>query len=434
MRVFEWSGSAWTQLGTDIDGNTSDFFGSSVSISADGTLFAASSSDGSSGGDSNGYVRVFHWYDSNWTQLGASIDGKATYDRIHSVSLSDIGNRVAFGAWGVDGNRGQARVYQYSGVDWVQLGDVLEGEARGDEFGNAVSLSSDGTRLAVGAYKNDEGDLYAGKVQVFYWTGSTWAQLGADIIEDTREGFFGNSVSLSDEGDRLAISALSSTGSGDYTGFVRVYHWSGSAWQQIGSDLFGEAANDSFGKQVALSANGNRLAVGADQNDANGDRSGHVRVFSLSEFNVFQINPGLNDHWYNPLTDGQGYYITVFPDLGKVNLTGFTWDTEHPPQGATAHFGNPGHRWFNALGNYADDQAVMNIKVASGGLFDTPVDQAPVERVRDGTIILTFDGCNSGLIEYDIPSIDRTGTVPIERIVGDNIAICEAFAAGESPW
>jgi hypothetical protein len=43
----------------------------------------------------------------------------------------------------------------------------------------------------------------------------------------------------------------------------------------------------------------------------------------------------------------------------------------------------------------------------------------------DGTIILTFTGCNSGTVEYDIPSIGRSGVVPIQRIVGDNIEQCE---------
>jgi len=46
----------------------------------------------------------------------------------------------------------------------------------------------------------------------------------------------------------------------------------------------------------------------------------------------------------------------------------------------------------------------------------------------DGTIILTFDGCNSGTVEYDITSINRQGTVPIQRVAGDNIVLCEALS------
>jgi len=70
----------------------------------------------------------------------------------------------------------------------------------------------------------------------------------------------------------------------------------------------------------------------------------------------------------------------------------------------------------------------MNIEITSGGLFDM---QSEVERTEpagaDGTITLTFENCNSGTVEYDIKSIDRQGIVPIQRVAGDNIALCEAL-------
>ena len=141
----------------------------------------------------------------------------------------------------------------------------------------------------------------------------------------------------------------------------------------------------------------------------------------------FQINPGLNDAWYDPVTDGQGFFITVFPDLGLVTLAWFTYDTALPPEDATANLGDPGQRWLTATGQYADDQATLNIKTTSGGLFDTPAEVAEVTRVPDGTIYLTFESCNSGTVEYFIPSIAQNGIVPIQRVAGDNIALCEAF-------
>jgi hypothetical protein len=136
------------------------------------------------------------------------------------------------------------------------------------------------------------------------------------------------------------------------------------------------------------------------------------------------MNVGLNDAWYNRATDGQGFFITVFPDIGYVSLSWFTYETERPPGGVTAHLGEPGHRWLLALGTYSGNQAVMDISITSGGVFDTPTE---VEEVVDGTIILTFSDCENGTIEYDIPSIDRRGIVPIKRVVGDNIALCETL-------
>jgi hypothetical protein len=142
----------------------------------------------------------------------------------------------------------------------------------------------------------------------------------------------------------------------------------------------------------------------------------------------FKINTGLSDAWYDPATDGQGFFITVLPDLGVVALAWFTYDTELPPEDATSNLGDPGNRWMTASGPYADNQAVLNIVLTSGGIFDTP---GGVERTdppgSDGTLVVTFESCNSGTVEYDIPSIDKQGTVPIQRVADDNIAICEAL-------
>ena len=142
----------------------------------------------------------------------------------------------------------------------------------------------------------------------------------------------------------------------------------------------------------------------------------------------FVMNAGLNDAWYNPITSGQGFFVTVFADLGVVSLAWFTYDTDLPPEDATANLGSPGHRWITAIGTFEGDTAVMNIEIASGGLFDTASDiQRTDPPGSDGTITLTFADCSSGLVEYDIPSIDRQGSVPIQRVAPDNIALCEAL-------
>lgn len=142
----------------------------------------------------------------------------------------------------------------------------------------------------------------------------------------------------------------------------------------------------------------------------------------------FVMNAGLNDAWYNPITTGQGFFITVFPDLGLVSLAWFTYDTELPAEDATANLGSPGHRWLTALGTINGDTAVLDIDIATGGLFDTASDVQHTEPPgSDGTITLTFSDCAAGLVAYDIPSINRQGTVPIQRVANDNIALCEAL-------
>lgn len=179
---------------------------------------------------------------------------------------------------------------------------------------------------------------------------------------------------------------------------------------------FGQAGSGDFEFDglfdVAVHPTG-RVAVA----DANNNR---IQLFRTE--GSFSINPGMNDAWYNKATDGQGFFITVFPDLGLVSLAWFTYETEIVPN--TANLGYSGHRWLTALGPFSGKTATLNIDIASGGIFDTATD---ISHRSDGTIILTFESCNSGTVEYNIPSINQQGTVPITRVADDNVALCNAF-------
>ncbi len=142
----------------------------------------------------------------------------------------------------------------------------------------------------------------------------------------------------------------------------------------------------------------------------------------------FKINAGLNDAWYNPVTDGQGFFITVFPILNFVSLAWFAYDTELPDEGDSANLGDSGHRWLTAGGQIEGNSISMNINITSGGIFDN---DALVQRTNppgsDGTITLSFEDCSTGVIDYDIPSINKQGSVPIQRVANDNIALCKAL-------
>ena len=139
----------------------------------------------------------------------------------------------------------------------------------------------------------------------------------------------------------------------------------------------------------------------------------------------FVMNAGLNDAWFNPLTDGQGFFVTVFPDRQDVFLSWFTFDTELPAEDAPANLGDPGHRWLTAFGSIDGNRSEMTVSITSGGLFDSNTEATSVV---DGSIILTFDDCATGMVEYNIPSINSQGSVPIQRIALDNQALCEALA------
>ncbi len=140
----------------------------------------------------------------------------------------------------------------------------------------------------------------------------------------------------------------------------------------------------------------------------------------------FAINAGFNDAWFNPATSGQGFFIIVFEETGIVFLAWFTYDVERPPADVSAILGEPGHRWITAQGPYQGDSATLDVFVSSGGVFDSavPVVGPPV---KDGTMTIKWTGCNAGVLTYDIPSIGMVGSIPIERIVLDNVPLCEAL-------
>jgi hypothetical protein len=159
-----------------------------------------------------------------------------------------------------------------------QLGLDIDGEATDDYSGWSVALSSDGTTLAISAPRNDGGGHNAvGHVRVYTWDGDTdaWVQQGGDIDGEAAGDQSGWSVALSADGNTLAIGAPFND---NIAGHVRVYIWDGDTdvWVQQGVDIDGEAAFDWSGFAVALSGDGTTLAIGAPFND---NSAGHVRVY-----------------------------------------------------------------------------------------------------------------------------------------------------------
>ena len=257
----------------------------SVSLSSDGTRVAIGATSNDGNGSNSGHVRVYQYSGSSWSPLGGDIDGEAAEDNSgYSVSLSDDGTKVAIGAYGNDGtvsNAGHVRVYSWNGTLWSQLGVDINGEAADDYSGWSVSLSSDGTILAIGAYRNDGGGSSSGHVRVYSWNGTAWIQLGDDIDGEASDQS-GWSVSLSSDGTILAIGAIGNSvwGQSD-TGHVRLYSWNGTAWIQLGDDIDGEGDGDYFGYSVSLSSDGSKVAIGAPYNDGTASNAGHVRVYDL---------------------------------------------------------------------------------------------------------------------------------------------------------
>ncbi|WP_273446867.1 hypothetical protein [Neolewinella agarilytica] len=286
------------QLGEDIYGEASDDqIGRAISLSADGSRLAIGSGANEGGGSLAGHVRIFEYNGTNWEQLGFDIDGEAQGDQSGtSVSLSADGSRVAIGAPRNDGSgtdAGHVRIYEYNDTNWEQLGADIDGAAEINQSGRAVALSADGSRVAIGARLNNGAGDRAGHVRLFEYNGTNWIKLGEDIEGEASLDFFGNVVSMSNNGNRIAIGAPYNDGAATNAGHVRIYDYDGCSWVQVGDDIDGETEGDVSGR-VSLSADGNRVAIGALENDDAGTDAGHVRIYDFNGSSWVQVGDDID--------------------------------------------------------------------------------------------------------------------------------------------
>ena len=227
VRIYhlESDGTNWEQIGQDFYGETAyDYYETSVSLSADGKTVAIGAPWKS--GHLSGQVRVYQIDSagSTWEQLGQDINGEEN-DRLgYSIDISSDGRTLAIGALTLL-NAGYVRVYYREGDDhtssWKQLGQDIIGEAVGDDFGWSVSFSDDGKTLAIGAPSY----VHSGHVQVYRMDDSStsWTHVGEKIDGKAGADYSGRSVSLSADGTTVAIGAPWNDDNGFQTGHVRIF-------------------------------------------------------------------------------------------------------------------------------------------------------------------------------------------------------------------
>ena len=223
-----------TQLGADIDGEAvSDDSGYSVSIDSDGSHVAIGADFNDGGGSNAGHVRIYSWNGSAWTQVGNDIDGEATNDYSGiSVSIDSDGSHVAIGANGNGSSSGHVRVYEYSSGSWSQVGNDIDGEAASDNSGRSVSIDSDGSHVAIGAPYNDGNGSSSGHVRVWAPYGVTGNSPDTDLNANslttsgaTTAGSLtvdsvvidGTTIGHSSDSDLMTLASGSLTVAGDVT-------------------------------------------------------------------------------------------------------------------------------------------------------------------------------------------------------------------------
>jgi hypothetical protein len=370
-----------------------DQFGCSIALSADGSTLAVGAcleasaatgiggdqADNSAGGA--GAVYVFTKSGTKWSQqayLKASNAGAG--DAFGgNVTLSADGSVLAVSAiyedstaTGIDGDQadnitedaGAVYVFTRSGAVWNQQAYIKASNTNaGDFFGCSIALSADGSTLAVGAYNEDSAATgiggnqadnsaaLAGAAYVFTHTNMTWSQQAYIKASNTSAGdYFGFRVALSADGAILAVSGYVEDSAaigigGDQndnsavdSGAVYVFTRSNLTWrQQAYVKASNTGANDSFGRSVALSADGSTLAVGAHQEasaatgidgnqaDNSAQDAGAVYVFARTTTSwseqayIKASNTGTNDYFGDRVALSSDGSILVVSAYGEAS-------------------------------------------------------------------------------------------------------------------
>jgi hypothetical protein len=274
VSIYNWTGTRWDRIGY-LTSSTSSGFGESVAISSDGAIVAVGSPYTSS---STGEVKVYEYVSGQWA-VQHTMAGNAD-DKLYgtSVSLSADGSIVAIGAPGFTGApgfpAGNSNVYIYNRTSTATV--AIAGSEVGTKFGQSVSLSADGSLVAVGAPETPLNSISSvGAWYVYKSDGSAFID-GRGVLENEQ---FGYSVSLSSNGSVIAVGGPGNTPVGPDAGVVRVYAISENYIARLGSRIDAEGAADEAGYSVSLSDDGNRLVVGAPENKHGNLVSGHARVF-----------------------------------------------------------------------------------------------------------------------------------------------------------
>ena len=413
VRIYRLAGNTWTQLGSDIEGiDDGDDFGGAVVISADGhtVIIGASGPFGAAG-----YSGVYRFTNGAWAQLGSDIDGEAAGDRSGgSVAMSDDGNTVIVGAERNDGangsSSGHARIFNYDVTtdSWDQVGGDIDGEAANDRSGGAVAMSADGNTVIIGAYSNDGANgSSSGHARIFNYdvTTDTWDQVGGDIDGEAVGDFSGGAVAMSADGNTVIIGAEENVGvNGDFSGHARIFNYDGTAWNQVGGDIDGEGEFDAFGFAVAMSADGSRVTISAPFGFANGDFPGNARVFDYDGASWNQVGENLDGEF----DDGVfGYAVAMSADGNRMIIGG-------PGGGGVANLA--GHaRVFDA----APDGLV---------LLDAPcvVGSGPVSPGTPFTVQVTGATC-------DVPASASSAIVSLQSVTPSGSGNLRVSEAGVAP-
>ncbi|MDO6737145.1 hypothetical protein [Wenyingzhuangia sp. 2_MG-2023] len=255
---------------------------------------------------------------AQWAQVGNDIDGDAAYDysaNSDQLSISGDGSIVAISAPDNDvngGTSGKVKVFKNVNDTWQQIGGDLNGEAIGDYFGSGIDLSKNGNVLAVGIPGADAlvNNSDNGEIKVYINSNDSWVQFGSTINGNGIGGSIGSDIALNANGSIVA-TCLSNT--------INIYYFTGVDWNLAHEIHLNGERNFLNGESLEFNDVGDVLIVGNNLYNGDNDGTEDGRVM------VFQNISGVWSMKGNSIigVDEQGYFGSSVTISGDGNMIAF---------------------------------------------------------------------------------------------------------------
>lgn len=276
IEVWRYTAGSWVYL-QELSGTVggSDYFGTDVAISADGTYIAAASpsSNGSlsvrvfvrSSGSYSLQQAIPSVFSSNF-ETGTSIG----YDKY--LSFNDAGTLLAIGDPTFTTNTGRVHIYERSGTTWASKATIANPAAStGTYFGNSVHLSGTGDRIVIGRFGDAVTQAGSGAVVVMTTAngGTSWSV--EQTIKSPTIGLnfqFGGCVGMDTDGTRIVVGEHNATNTNTGAGKAYVYSRSGATWTLEGTIAPTTTNSVYIGASVDMSPDGSHVIVGGPHTGA----------------------------------------------------------------------------------------------------------------------------------------------------------------------
>jgi FG-GAP repeat protein/fibronectin type III domain protein len=277
---------------TASDGAEYDQFGNSAGIDGDNIVIGAGGDDDD--GPHSGSAYVYRWNGTAYDEIKLTASDGAS-DDYFGFSVAVDGDNIVIGAAGADadgyssGVYGSAYVYRWNGTAYDEIKLTASDAEKGDFFGSSVAV--DGDNIVIGAYGDDDDGYFSGSAYVYHWNGSAYDEIKLTASDGEPYDFFGLSVAV--DGDNIVIGAAGADDDGPRSGSAYVYRWNGTAYDEIKLTASDGASDDSFGQSVAV--DGDNIVIGAHADDDNGSGSGSVYVYRWNDTDYDEIKLTASD-------------------------------------------------------------------------------------------------------------------------------------------